>query len=302
MASLPIDEMAAFALVAEHKSFAKAAVALGVSRSALSHTMRALEERLGVRLLNRTTRSVAPTDAGERLLARLRPALDEIGAAVDEINALKDSPAGSLRLTVLPLATHTVIEPILARFMAAYPAIKVEISSDGMMRDIVRERFDAGIRPGERVERDMVVVPVGGPIRLRVVASPAYLARKGTPRTPRELQEHDCIRLRLPSSGGMLPWRFTRGGETFEVAVDGRLIANDPELILRAALDGIGIAYLAEDTMDPAIANGRLVQLLAEWTPALTGLYLYYPSRRQVPRPLRAFIDFLKAERRGAAG
>jgi len=306
MTNLPIDEMAAFALVAEHKSFAKAAVALGVSRSALSHTMRALEERLGVRLLNRTTRSVAPTDAGERLLARLRPALDEIGAAVEEINTYRDSPAGSLRLTVLPLATRTVVAPMLARFMAAYPQIRVEISSDGALRDIVRDRFDAGIRPGERVERDMVVVPVSGPIRLAVVASPEYLARKGTPRTPRDLQEHDCIRLRLPSSGGLFPWRFASarrgqdatGGETFEVAVDGRLIANDTDLIIRAALDGAGIAYVAGENLDAAIAEGRLVRLLADWTPPLSGLYLYYPSRRQVPRPLRAFIDFLKAERR----
>ena len=302
--------MAAFALVAEHKSFAKAAVELGVSRSALSHSMRTLEERLGVRLLNRTTRSVAPTDAGERLLARLRPALDEIGAAVDEMNAQKDLPAGALRLTLLPLATRTVVAPILGRFMAAYPAIKVEISSDGALRDIVRERFDAGICPGERVERDMVVVPVSGPIRMSVVASPAYLARKGTPRTPRDLHAHDCIRLRLPSSGGLFPWRFASarrgaeaaGTETFEVAVDGRLIVNDTDLMVQAALDGIGIAYMAGDALDAAVADGRLVHLLDEWMPALTGLYLYYPNRRQVPRPLRAFIDFLKAERRATGG
>lgn len=302
MSSLPIDEMAAFALVAEHKSFAKAAVELGVSRSALSHSMRTLEERLGVRLLNRTTRSVAPTDAGERLLARLRPALDEIGAAIDEMNAHKDSPAGSLRLTLLPLATRTVVAPILGRFMAAYPAIKIEISSDGALRDIVRERFDAGIRPGERVERDMVVVPVSGPIRMSVVASPEYLARKGTPRTPRDLHAHDCIRLRLPSSGGLFPWRFAKGNESFEVAVDGRLIVNDADLMVQAALDGIGIAYMAGDALDAAVADGRLVHLLDGWMPAVTGLYLYYPNRRQVPRPLRAFIDFLKAERRATGG
>ena len=290
--------MAAFALVAEHKSFAKAAVALGVSRSALSHTLRGLEERLGVRLLNRTTRSVAPTDAGEKLLARLRPALDEIGEAVEEITALRDAPAGPLRLTVLPMATRTVVAPILARFMAAFPAIKIEISSDGALRDIVRDRFDAGIRPGERVERDMVVVPVSGPIRMSVVAAPAYLARAGMPRTPRELQNHDCIRLRLPSSGGLFPWRFTNGTDMFEVAVEGRLIANDTDLIAQAALDGVGIAYIAGESVEGAIADGRLARLLADWMPTMTGLYLYYPSRRQVPRPLRAFIDFLKAERR----
>src|SRR5579862_4250264 len=216
MSPLPIDEMAAFALVAEHRSFGKAAAEMGVSRSALSHAMRTLEERLGVRLLNRTTRSVAATEAGERLLARLRPALDEIGAAIEEINHFRDKPAGALRLTVLPLAGTTIVAPMLARFLAAYPAIRVEISSDATLHDIVRDRFDAGIRPGERVERDMVVVPVSGPIPLIVFAAPDYLARHGTPKTPKELQSHDCVRVRL-TSGGFLPWRFARENEEFEV-------------------------------------------------------------------------------------
>ncbi|HEY1719977.1 MAG TPA: LysR substrate-binding domain-containing protein [Magnetospirillaceae bacterium] len=302
MRNLPsVDEMAAFALVAERRSFGKAATELGVSRSALSHAMRALEERLGVRLLNRTTRSVAPTEAGERLLARLRPALDEIGAAVEEIDNLRDTPAGSLRLTVLPLAAETIVAPMLARFMATYPAIRMEISADGALRDIVRDRFDAGIRPGERIERDMVVVPVGAPFHFVICASPDYLERHGTPKVPRDLLSHDCIRLRLPSSGGFLPWRFARGDDTFEVPVDGRLIVNDSRLMVQATVDGVGIGYMAREMQQELIAEGKLVTLFDEWMPKPAGLFLYYPSRRQLPTPLRAFIDFLKAERRGAA-
>jgi len=301
MSSIPFDEMAAFALVAERKSFGKAAIELGVSRSALSHAMRSLEERLGVRLLNRTTRSVAATEAGERLLLRLRPALAEIGLAVEEINALRDTPGGSLRLTVLSLAARTVIAPVIARFLAAYPAIQVEISVDNALRDIVRDRFDAGIRPGERVERDMVVVRVGGPFRPVVFAAPDYLARRGVPHTPRELQAHDCVRLRLPTSGAFLPWRFAKGGESIEVAVEGRLIVNDAELMIRAVRDGAGIGYEARDSIEPDVATGRLAVLLEDWMPKTAELFLYYPSRRQVPAPLRAFIDFLKKERRATA-
>jgi DNA-binding transcriptional LysR family regulator len=301
MANLPIDEMAAFARVAEHKSFGKAAAELGVSRSALSHAMRTLEERLGVRLLNRTTRSVAATEAGERLLVRLRPALDEIGAAIEEINLFRDKPAGSLRLTVLPLAARTILAPMLARFLTAFPAIRIEISSDATLHDIVRDRFDAGIRPGARVERDMVVVPLSGPMPLVTFASPEYLARRGTPKTPKELQVHDCIRVRL-TGGGFLPWRFARGSDEFEVSVDGRLIVNDGDLMVQAAIDGIGIGNMPREMAEPALSQGKLVQLLTDWTPVGTGLYLYYPSRRQVPAPLRAFIDFLKAEVRAKAG
>jgi DNA-binding transcriptional LysR family regulator len=295
MAAMPIDEMAAFALVAERKSFGKAASELGVSRSALSHSMRTLEERLGVRLLNRTTRSVAATEAGERLLTRLRPALDEIGAAVEEINHFRDKPAGSLRLTVLPLAAKTILAPMVAKFLAAYPAIRIEISADATLHDIVRDRFDAGIRPGERVERDMVVVPVSGPIKLAAVASPDYIRRHGTPKTPKELQSHECIRLRM-ASGGTLPWRFAKAGEEFEVSVDGRLVVNNDELLVRATIDGAGIAYMPREMFDDALGQGKLVQVLADWSPVTAGLYLFYPSRRQVPAPLRAFIDFLKAE------
>jgi DNA-binding transcriptional LysR family regulator len=300
MAGLPINDMAAFALVAERKSFAKAAVELGVSRSALSHSMRTLEERLGLRLLNRTTRSVAPTEAGERLLARLRPALDEIGAVIEEINGLRDQPAGSLRLTVLPLAGKTIVAPILGRFLAAYPAIRVEISSDATLHDIVRDRFDAGIRPGERVERDMVVVPVSGPMPLVAFAAPHYLERHGTPKTPKELQSHECVRVRL-GSGGFLPWRFAKGGEEFEVSVEGRLIVNDGEVMVQAVIDGAGIGYMPRQMIEPSLRDGSLVQLLADWTPIASGLYLYYSNRRQVPAPLRAFIDFLKADLREKA-
>ena len=301
MPSLPIDEMAAFALVAQHKSFGKAAAELGVSRSALSHAMRGLEDRLGVRLLNRTTRSVSTTEAGDRLLTRLRPALDEITAAVEEINHFRDKPAGSLRLTVLPLAGKTILAPVVARFLAAYPSIRLEISMDAVLHDIVRDRFDAGIRPGERVERDMVVVPLTGPLPLVVFASPDYLERNGAPKTPKELQNHDCIRLRM-LSGATLPWRFVRGGDEFEVSVDGRFVVNNDEMIVRAAIDGGGIGCLPRLAIEEPLREGKLVLLLEEWTRIGSGLYLYYPSRRQVPAPLRAFIDFLKAEVRGKVG
>ena len=286
-------EMSVFAVVAEHKSFARAAAQLGVSPSTLSHSLRSLEERLGVRLLNRTTRSVAPTDIGKRLLARLRPPLDELEAVVESLNAFRDKPAGHLRIVMPQLAAGLVIAPVLARFVAAYPAIVLEISTSPSLTNIVGGDFDAGIRRGERVERDMIAVRVSGPVRMAVVAAPAYLARHPAPSTPRELRAHDCVRFRMPD-GTLFPWQFTERGEPFEVAVSGSVIVNDRDFVLHAALGGVGVAYMAADLIRPEIAAGRLVVLLEEWTPPWSGLFLYYPSRRQLPAPLQVFIDFLR--------
>jgi DNA-binding transcriptional LysR family regulator len=252
-----LGEMNAFVTVAERRSFAKAAVQLGISRSRLSETIRGLEDRLGVRLLNRTTRSVAPTAAGERLLARLRPLLDDFDAVLDSINVFRDKPAGLLRLTVPPPAANLMLAPLLSRFLAQYPAIDLEISVDQALTDIVAGRFDAGIRPGERVERDMIAVRIGEEMRGVIVAAPDYLARYPRPTTPRDLEAHSCIRFRFPS-GVIVPWNFEKKGKQVEVAVEGRLTVNDAELAIRAALAGVGVLYTALGYAAPEIKAGRL--------------------------------------------
>ncbi len=299
MRKLGFAEMNAFVATAERSSFAKAAIQLGVSRSALSETIRGLEEKLGVRLLNRTTRSVALTEVGERLLAELRPALDSFEAAMESVNVFRDKPGGQLRLTVPRPAAKTVIEPILSKFLAAYPAISIEIITDSGLTDIVRDRFDAGIRPGHRVERDMIAVRVGEDARPTVVASPDYLRRHGHPKAPVDLQAHNCIRMRF-ASGAMQPWVFEKRGKSLEVLVKGSLIVNDGDLAIRVALDGIGIARLPLSSVDVHVGKKRLVPLLEDWKHRSVGFYLYYPSRRQVPAALKAFVDFIKAHSRAS--
>ena len=288
-----LAEMTAFVAVAERRSFAQAAVQLGVSRSRLSETIRGLEERVGLRLLNRTTRSVAPTAAGERLLARLRPLLEDFGAALDSINEFRDKPAGQLRLTVPPPVASLMLAPLVSRFLEQYPAIDLEISVDAALTDIVAGRFDAGIRAGERVERDMIVLRIGEGIRTLVAAAPDYLARHPAPVHPRDLESHDCIRLRFPS-GVILPWQFEKRGKSIEVAVTGRLTVNDPELAVRVAVDGKGVIYTALGYAAAEIEAGRLVPLLEDWLKPAAAIFLYYPSRRRVPAPLQAFIEFLR--------
>ena len=287
-------ELAAFVAIAEHGSFVKAAGALGVSTSTLSQSMRALEEWLGVRLLNRTTRSVAPTEAGERLLARIRPALGELGGAVEEVKAYRDRPTGTLRLSVASLAVRMLVAPMIARFLAEHPAITVDLTVDDGIGgiDIVRGRFDAGIRAGRWIERDMIAQRISPETRLLAMAAPAYLARHPPPTTPHELERHDCIRFRW---GDSVPrWPFEKEGEKIEVAVDGPLITTDIDLIVRAALDGVGICYMAESYMAPDLAAGRLVPLLQDWAPHYDGYHIFYPSRRQMPATLTAFIGFLR--------
>src|SRR5260370_39992928 len=285
--------MNVFVTVAQRCSFGKAAVQLGISRSRLSETIGGLEDSLGVRLLNRTRRSVAPTAAGERLLARLRPLLDDFDTVLESINAFRDKPAGLLRLTVPPPAASLLLAPLLSRFLAQYPAIDLEISVDAALTDIVAGRFDAGMRAGDHVERDMIAVCIGEEIRSVVVAAPDYLARHPRPTTPRDLGAHNCIRFRFPS-GVLIPWQFEKKGEQFEVAVEGRLTVNDPELAVRAAVDGVGVLYTALFYAAPEIEAGRLVPLLEDWRPRSAGIFLYYPSRRQIPLPLQAFRECLR--------
>jgi DNA-binding transcriptional LysR family regulator len=295
-------ELAAFAAIAEHRSFAKAATRLGVTRSTLSQNLRALEERLGVRLMNRTTRSVALTEAGERLLARVRPALGELASAIDQTREVQKGPAGLLRLVVQPPVASFLIGPILGRFLARYPAMRLDVAVVKMPNDIVKDGFDAGIRLGEQIERDMIALRVMEEPEFLVVASPEYLAHHDAPRTPRDLQHHDCIRNRLPN-GTIFGWQFEKNRRAVQAVVDGRLVVNDIELSIRAALDGVGLAYLLRHYVQEHIAAGRLVPLLEDWSPRLSGFYLYYSSRRQLSGPLQALVDFLLAEskRRGVA-
>ena len=289
-------ELSAFVAVAEQKSFTRAAQSLGISTATLSQAIRSLEDGLGVRLLNRTTRSVGLTAVGERLLARLRPVLDDYGAAIESINDFRDRPCGALRLTVPPPAAEFLLAPVLARFLAQYKDIRMEISAEAALQDIVAERFDAGIRVGQRVEHDMVAVRVSGDIRVIVVASPAYLARRGRPERPQDLRDHNCIRFRFP--GGLLPWRFEKKGKRVESAVEGSVITNDQTVGVRLAADGEGVFYTMDAYAQPRIDQGKLVTLLDDWLPPPDAFYLYYPSRRQNPAALQALIEFLKADLR----
>jgi DNA-binding transcriptional LysR family regulator len=289
--------MTAFVAVAEHASFAKAARQLGVSRSTLSSAVRGLEERLGVRLLNRTTRSVAVTEVGERLLAGLRPALDSFEAAVEAINIFRDKPTGHLRLTVPRPASKQLIEPIVTKFLAAHPGVTLEVVIDSALTDIVRDRFDAGIRPGHRVEQDMIAVRIGDDARPVIVASPEYLAQHPRPKAPGDLQDHNCFRQRF-ASGVMHRWSFEKRGKSVEVAVTGSLISSESDLAIRAALDGLGIARVPAIYVESHIASKRLVPLLEDWTPRSVGFFVYYPSRRQMPAALHAFINELKSHAR----
>lgn len=288
-----LAELQGFAAVARLRSFRRAATELNISPSALSHTLRGLETRLGIRLLNRTTRSVAPSQAGERLLARLAPALREIDAALEEINDFRDSPHGTLRINAPRAAAEYVLVPLAARFLQENPGMRLEIVADDNLVDIVAEGFDAGVRFGERLAQDMVAVPLGPAQRFVVVASPAYLAEHGTPQRPQALAGYRCIRIRFPN-GTLYRWEFARGGEKLEIEVDGPLDLGDMPLMVRAAEDGVGLAYVYEQAAAAGIAAGRLVTVLDDWRPAEPGFFLYYPSRRLVPAGLRAFIDLLQ--------
>ena len=286
-------ELQAFLAVADHGSFSLAAGKLGVSRSVLSQVIRDLEERLGVRLLNRTTRSVAPSQAGERLLARLRPAMADLAGAVADVAQSAGKVTGVLRINASHWAAIHLLAPLVGPFLAEYPDLRLEIVADDRLVDIVGGRFDAGVRLGEKVERDMIAIQVGGALRMVAVASPDYIGRHGKPLHPRDLTAHRCITTWWPTDLTPYRWEFEQDGTALEVAVEGPLAVNETEVAVRAAIAGTGIAYLFEHQVERAVAEGALVTLLADWSPAFPGFYLYYPSRRHMLPALRAFIDFL---------
>jgi len=289
-----LGDLVAFIAVAEANSFTRAAARLGTSQSSLSHTVRRLEDRLGVRLLTRTTRHVAPTEAGEQLVARLRPAFDSIDAAIESIGTLRDKPSGMIRLTASTHAAKTIIFPKVEQLLVQYPDIRVEISVDAKLSDIVTERFDAGIRLRERVEKDMIAVRIGPDLRMAVAGSPAYFDRHGQPKSPRDLTEHKCINLRMPSSGGLYAWEFEKRGKALTVRVEGQFICDDVEMIVQAAVDGLGLAFLPEDQFESMLADGRLVRVLEDWCPAFPGYHLYYPSRRQLSPAFELLVHALR--------
>jgi DNA-binding transcriptional LysR family regulator len=289
-----LDELLAFVAVARERSFTKAAAKLGVSQSALSHKMRGLEERLGLRLLTRSTRSVSPTQAGERLYRAVGPRFTEIEAEVSALSELRDKPAGTIRITAGEHAANGTIWPAVAKILPSYPDIKVEITVDYGLTDIVAERYDAGVRLGEQVAKDMVAVRIGPDLRMAVVGSRAYFERRKRPQTPRDLTAHDCINLRLPTYGGLYTWEFEKNGREVNVHVDGPLVFNNITLRLNAALAGLGLAYLPEDEVLAHISGGRLVRVLADWCPPFSGYHLYYPSRRQSSPAFAVLVDALR--------
>ncbi len=294
-----LNDLLAFLAVAKERSFTKAAAKLGVSQSALSHTIRGLEERLGLRLLSRTTRSVAPTEAGERVLRSVGPRFEEIDAELAALSELREKPAGAIRITASEHAADAILWPKLARFLPQYPDIKVEIVIDNRLADIVSERFDAGVRNGEQVAKDMIAVRIGPDMRVAVVAAPSYFRKRPEPKKPQDLIGHDCINLRLSTHGGLYAWEFEKGARELKVRVEGQLVFNGTHQMLNAALDGFGLAYVPEDVAEPHLAKGRLKRVLEDWCPPYAGYHLYYPSRRQ---PVPAFALLVEALRyRGAS-
>jgi DNA-binding transcriptional LysR family regulator len=287
-------DLNAFLTVAEEESFTRAAAKLGTSQSSLSHTIRRLEARLGVRLLTRTTRSVAPTAAGDRLLATLRPALEGIGAELASLSELREKPAGTIRITTSEHAAHSALWPSLEKLLPKFPDIRVELSLDAGLTDIVTERFDAGVRLGEALAKDMIAVRIGPDLRMAMIGSPLYFAKRPIPRTPHDLAEHRCINLRMLSAGGFYAWELEKDGREVRVRVEGQLAFNNVRMIVRAATAGFGLAFVIEDQVEAHIADGRLVRVLDDWCPPFPGYHLYYPSRRQ---PSAAFALLVEALR-----
>jgi DNA-binding transcriptional LysR family regulator len=298
MARQIINDLIALRAVARERSFTRAAAQIGVSTSALSHTIRALEERLGIRLLARTTRSVVPTDAGERLLGSIGPHFDGIDAELAALTALRDRPAGSIRITTSAHPAQAILQPALVRLLADYPDIKVELSINAAFVDIVAERFDAGVRLGETIAQDMVAVRIGPDLRMAAVAAPAYFSDRRSPHEPHDLAGHNCINLRFPTYGGLYAWEFEKNGRALNVRVEGQLIVNDTFIALQAARDGMGIAYLPEDSVLPDLEAGRLIRVLGDWCPPFPGFHLYYPSRRQHSPAFALLLDALRFHER----
>jgi DNA-binding transcriptional LysR family regulator len=289
-----LDDLVAFLAVAREQSFTKAAAKLGVSQSALSHTMRELEARLGVRLLTRTTRRVAPTAAGERLLNTLGPRFEEIEAELSAVSELREKPAGTIRITATEYVTEAILLPKLAKLLRDYPDIKIEISVDYGLTDIVTQRYDAGVRFGEQVGKDMIAVRIAPDIRMAVVGAPAHFKNHPTPNQPQELISHNCINLRLPTHGGLYAWEFEKGGREMRVRVDGQLTFNTTMQMLAAALAGFGLTHLPEGLVESHIAKGRLKRVLADWCPPFSGYHLWYPSRRQSSAAFALVVEALR--------
>ena len=294
MARNNFNDLLAFRAVAVERSFTRAAAQMGVSTSALSHAVRGLEERLGIRLLNRTTRTVVPTEAGDRLLQTVSALFDGVEAELANLSELRDKPSGTIRITTSAHAAKSILEPALVPLLANYPDLKVELNAEAGFVDIVAERFDAGVRLGETVAQDMIAVRIGPDMRMAAAASPAYLARNGAPLAPQDLARHNCINLRFPTYGGLYAWEFEKNGRALNVRVDGQMIVNDATLALQAAMDGVGIAYITEDQVMPLVADGRLVRVLEDWCPPFPGYHLYYPSRRQHSSGFSVLIEALR--------
>jgi len=289
-----VNDLIAFLAVARAQSFTKAAGKLGVSQSALSHTIRGLEERLGLRLLTRTTRSVAPTEAGERLLVSIGPRLDEIESELAALSAFREKPAGTIRINAGEHAANAVLWPALAKLLPEYPDINVEIIVDYGLTDIVAERYDAGVRLGEQVAKDMIAVRIGPDMRMAVVGAPAYFDTRPKPLTPQDLTDHNCINLRLPTYGSVYAWEFEKDGRELRVRVEGQLVFNNIALRLNAVLAGLGLAYMPENLVEAHLADGRLVRVLEDWCPPFSGYHLYYPSRRHTSPAFALVVDALR--------
>lgn len=294
MARNTFNDLLAFRAVALERSFTRAAAQMGVSTSALSHAVRGLEERLGIRLLNRTTRTVVPTEAGDRLLLTVCALFDGVEAELASLGELRDRPSGTIRITTSAHAAKTILEPALVPLLAQYPDLKIELSADAGFVDIVAEKFDAGVRLGETVAQDMIAVRIGPEMRMAAAASPVYFAGREPPATPHDLSHHNCINLRFPTYGGLYAWEFEKDGRALNVRLDGQMTVNDTALALQAAIDGVGIAYITEDQVLPLIADGRLVRVLEDWCPPFPGYHLYYPSRRQHSSGLALLIETLR--------
>ena len=288
------NDLIAFLAVARERSFTRAAAKLGVSQSALSHAISGLEARLGLRLLTRTTRSVSPTEAGERLLLTVGHRFEEIEAELEALSELREKPAGTIRITAIDYVADTILWPKLAKFLPEYPDIKVEITVDYGLTDIVAQRYDAGVRSGEQVAKDMIAVRIGPDMRMAVVGAPSYFAQRSPPKKPQDLTDHNCINLRLPTYGGLYAWEFEKGGRELKVRVEGQLIFNGTAQMLNAALTGFGLAYVPEDLAQPHLAKDLLKRVLEDWCPTYSGYHLYYPSRRQPSAAFALLVDALR--------
>jgi DNA-binding transcriptional LysR family regulator len=305
MFRVQLNELAAFVAVAEHKSFTKAAAQVGIALPTMSQTIRTLEDRLGVRLFNRTTRSVALTEAGDRLLAEVQPILEGVDHAIESVNAFRDKPMGTLRLAIERSASQIMLArayvPLMQPFLAEYPSIRVEIAVDDGSVDIVSGRFDAGIRLGHRIERDMTIFRIEDDLQLLTVTSPNYMNSRSRPLSPNDLHKHNCVRFRR-WDGALSPWSYSKSDQEIEVAVDGSLVVNDVNILLNFLLDGSGIGRLPAPMVESYLAEGRLISILDDWTPTLPGIFLYHSSRRQTPAPLQAYIKFVEQWRKSRRG